>query len=1285
MANDLSFNIVALDQAGATFIRLADQVDKLSEKLDRLDHKDVTANVNIKTDDSTKALDSFTNRFALLTAGIVAASPLAGAAIVGGIGAGFIAAAAAAEKSNQDVQASYKGLWADVVLTTKTGADQIVPQIVGAANSMDATVQKLGPDIGRAFSFAGPDIVALTRGVDQLAQNSMPGITTAMANSLPVFQGTATAAGQLGTDVSTALTSISQHATEYGTFITTVGQITGTVVTGVVSLVNDMAVVWSQNGAVIVSDVRQIVGVITDLGQGALPIVSGALRVVAESVNAVVTVIGPLAPLLGTVGGVAATTWAAFKVSELATSGVKSLATGVVDLAGNLESGAVKAAGYAASMLGVEAESSAAAGAITTAGAAAATAGTEIGIGLTALAGPIGIVAGLAAGALALGAAFIHTGGDTVQLTGSMDDLTSALERSHGAFDQAATDALKASPDFKAVAKSASDFGISSTDLANALQGQGSSIDQVRAKLQGIVEAHTHVVDVSGRAGAETGRVTNELDAQGKAAQGVIDSLGPLASEYQKSTADAAAATASQNAAATATANSAQYQQAATGIAGLFGMSLNDVTAGFAGIIASNPSASLAEVVTGFEKVNLAVVQAASSMQNEFAQADKQVVQAQQSVADTNHSVEQSTRSVADAQQGVVSAAHSLEQAQRGLQDAYAGVATAEQNYAKAQDSERQAEVALHTARQQAIQDLKDLHLQLEDQVLSEEQARVKLFDAQATSAGSGVTLDNARQIAAQQVTAANESQIKVAFDLISAQNSLNDSLNTGDKLRTQVAAADRAGVEGAQGVISAEAALRNAQDQVTASAQALQRAHQQVADAQYGVQQASLALAKAHQGVTDAEYQEQRAADALRVAQQNLAAAQDSASRSLDQHTAAGQRNLGMITSLWDAITKSGLPIQEQYKTAIDDVASAFGVSKKQAADMLDTASGTHDFSYSLTAIAGVDASSLQNLIEYGATGHFPNAFRAKGGNLAYATGGPIIGFGGPTDDMVPIMASHGEFMQPADSVAYYGTGFMEALRQKRVPRGWDGAAAPGYATGGLIAEAAGGAGVYSAAYQSVVNALTAQGLPHPAPLPAYVPPTAGMIAYSGGGGVTQWEPLILQALAALGQSPGWLGTVERRMNQESGGNPNAINLYDSNAQRGDPSRGLMQTIGSTFAAYRNPAWSPNIFDPLANIYAGLNYAIHRYGSLDALNRPGGYDSGGWLLPGGVGVNNLAQPEAVLTPEESVAHKQLASAAAKGKLGNVTHYHLTVYNAANNEIDLRAQFQRMEIAAGML
>jgi len=96
---------------------------------------------------------------------------------------------------------------------------------------------------------------------------------------------------------------------------------------------------------------------------------------------------------------------------------------------------------------------------------------------------------------------------------------------------------------------------------------------------------------------------------------------------------------------------------------------------------------------------------------------------------------------------------------------------------------------------------------------------------------------------------------------------------------------------------------------------------------------------------------------------------------------------------------------------------------------------------------------------------------------------------------------------------------------------------------------------------------------------------------------GVAQWKGLVLQALKMEGLSASLVGNVLYQMQTESGGNQAAINLTDINAQEGDPSRGLMQVIGTTFSEYHWPGTSGNIYDPLANIAAALNYARNVYG----------------------------------------------------------------------------------------
>lgn len=116
------------------------------------------------------------------------------------------------------------------------------------------------------------------------------------------------------------------------------------------------------------------------------------------------------------------------------------------------------------------------------------------------------------------------------------------------------------------------------------------------------------------------------------------------------------------------------------------------------------------------------------------------------------------------------------------------------------------------------------------------------------------------------------------------------------------------------------------------------------------------------------------------------------------------------------------------------------------------------------------------------------------------------------------------------------------------------------------------------------------------------------------GGAGVQQWSGLAAQALARAGISASQLGRFLALMQAESGGNPMAINNYDSNAAMGQASRGLMQVIPSTFAAYRDPSLSSNIFDPLANMTAAARYIKARYGG----NVPGS--------PYAMGTNNASR-----------------------------------------------------------
>ena len=108
-------------------------------------------------------------------------------------------------------------------------------------------------------------------------------------------------------------------------------------------------------------------------------------------------------------------------------------------------------------------------------------------------------------------------------------------------------------------------------------------------------------------------------------------------------------------------------------------------------------------------------------------------------------------------------------------------------------------------------------------------------------------------------------------------------------------------------------------------------------------------------------------------------------------------------------------------------------------------------------------------------------------------------------------------------------------------------------------------------------------------------------------------------------------------------GGNPTIVNRWDSNWLRGTPSVGLMQVIGPTFRAYAGRLRNVGPFsygvstNPLANIYASMQYALSRYGSLpSAYNRRGGYDQGGPLYPGyTLAYNGTGQTEWVVNGKQ--------------------------------------------------
>ncbi|WP_306322426.1 MULTISPECIES: transglycosylase SLT domain-containing protein [unclassified Streptomyces] len=93
-----------------------------------------------------------------------------------------------------------------------------------------------------------------------------------------------------------------------------------------------------------------------------------------------------------------------------------------------------------------------------------------------------------------------------------------------------------------------------------------------------------------------------------------------------------------------------------------------------------------------------------------------------------------------------------------------------------------------------------------------------------------------------------------------------------------------------------------------------------------------------------------------------------------------------------------------------------------------------------------------------------------------------------------------------------------------------------------------------------------------------------------------------IKESLAIMKEKgiPGSYDGLHRNIMRESGGDPNAQNNTDVNAQNGTPSKGLLQVIQPTFDTYHVDGTANSLTDPVANIVAAANYAADKYGSID-------------------------------------------------------------------------------------
>jgi hypothetical protein len=1289
---DMTFNIAALGDAFTKIVALGDSVERVGKKLDELDVKRADPKVNVDTTEATAKIDELDRKIKAAGSGGGAGAGIGqGAAIAGAValglgplaGAGLLAIPAAiaaigiaATKSNVDVQAAFKGFTTAAKSSVTDGFSPFVPTIVGIADQAKSTIVGLEPAFAQAATDAGPLLQVVSTG---LLKATSAGVT----GTLPLLKTLGPVAQALADDFGKA----EQGAIGFLSHLDV-----GAAASGLNILGTDLQQILPAVGS-LVSEVMPLANaILSDLGPALRNTASdlGILTPLLNAAGAVISFLGPdistLGPPLLAVMGITKLmtgSWVDFsgllgKAKPLVTDFRGTLDSlgqtiGITSKATNQAAAAEAASALTkAELIKVtrqqavaEAEAAFAADASAKnslaliaaqdaeAVSAKAAAAAEEALAATTEAasfsfGPLGIALG---GLALLALPFI---GSLTSSTDAASKLTGEL----GNLQQAATSAsslahlFQTDPNAQSQLNLLQKYGVTLRDLADAQNGD------IRAQ-QKIADAAKQASDAIN---AKTDADQKQLDAlhsqdasSGKAAQSSKQNAGAIVEATDKVNADKQAreqanqtyrdakaqldaTTQAQAAMSETTAQSTAVTDQAAQMASALGIDLGSVTTAFRNQAAGTTYAmsEMQKWSDGVLTATLAVDSANNTVTNYFKQADQAASQAAQSVADANHSVAQSITAVADANHAaaqsdlaVVTARQGVVLAERAVGDAMANVVIAQNNETKAVVAAQQAQVNLNAARQTEIEQLKSLHLQLADQVTSEESARIALIDQTRTSAGLGVTPDNAAAIAAIAntpggVTATNESKINAAIALVKAQDALNNVLNTGENLRAQVNAADKAGVDGAPSVISAQQALASAQDQVVSATQATVKARQAVTDAQanvlkseQAVKDALYAEGKAHDAVKDALYNKQKAMQAVGNAQQALSVAQDNASRSMDINTQAGQRNIAMMQKMAEQLFANENP-QQAGNDLINNTAQLFQITTQKAQDYL-TKLGLipANFKFSLTAVAGANLDELNK--DYNTSlGHAARGMAA----LPFADGGMIRGPGTGTSDSIPAITNSGGLLRVSDGeyiVNAIGTRknlrLLEAINSGK-----------GFASGGLIdpivqaisLAATGGI------YQTGVDTLTALGFPAPPGLPVYVPPalpTGGGSMAASSASAAHAQAYAMSRLGVFGWGPDQMTPLIKLWNQESGWNPWAVNPSSG-------AYGIPQSLG-----HGHPY---DLGDDVAQINWGLPYIGVRYGSpaaawaheqafnwyrdggvIDALRAPKVRDNGGPIDPG--------------------------------------------------------------------
>lgn len=612
-----------------------------------------------------------------------------------------------------------------------------------------------------------------------------------------------------------------------------------------------------------------------------------------------------------------------------------------------------------------------------------------------------------------------------------------------------------------------------------------------------------------------------------------------------------------------------------------------------------------ARVAAGKQATQAATQAAAKA--KELAAAQDALSAAQRSSADSAQrwaeALVGANRAIRDAQIGLREANLGVRDAIQDAREAKQAVADARRAIVAGQREEKEAQQGITQARREAAETLKDLRLQVQGLAVDEREARYNL--AVAKEVRKGFEYSSSVDPLFRE---------RLNLDVAQAQQTLNETVRDGTKSRQDLADAERKGIERSDQVVEAKKRLADVQQRNVQLQRDLIKAQQDEVRSQEAVR-------RANEGVT-------RAAEDLAVATDRRTRASKDAAIAADDEAASVEAARKKYVDL----KKEQEKIQPKVTVRTDIIPSV--VLTKEYKDLRGK--------LTLSVYESQVPKEARN-----------------------ALGGPIYGGGDGQSDSVPILASKGEYMQPRAAVNHYGTGVMDAMRRRAVPRGL----LAGYAQGGKVGDPVGAA--MHPAYRTVLaaaigtqygNQLAARqantlgaGLKVPPIITTFIMP-AHAITYAGLdikgsgkwplGGPWPATPMhqrgdsgIWQQLLALVKATGIpyeFGNAYRAGDDKWHGSGRAIDFMGYN----------QDVLGAFFMSIKDKVLELIHTTAKGGYYITRGVVQSSMGEQDALHRNHlhvAMDRGGWLPPGTTVVHNrTGRPERVRTAEQEASLRRI-------------------------------------------